>query len=135
MIKRFVALLLLALPWWSVAQDVTAGHDRLLCYWDGVRAMTNAERQIQIRARDEIYKRNLSALCDRLSNNRQFSLPRCPQGEPLSTWNDCIGVYQYSTTGRRHVGGFKNGKANGEGVEYDQRGTVTRSGFGRMTGL
>ena len=103
MIKRFVALFFMALPWWSLAQDVTAGRDRLFCYWDGIRAITDAERRIQIQAREEIYIRNLSGFCESLRNNKQFSLPRCPQGTPLSNWNDCVGSV-IDSRGYKYVG-------------------------------
>jgi hypothetical protein len=36
----------------------------------------------------------------------------------LSTWNNCIGTFKYSSIGQEYTGGFKNGLLHGEGKMF-----------------
>ena len=56
----------------------------------------------------------------------QSQLPPC-QSNDVSRWTNCFGTYIW-TYGDKYVGEWKDGKANGQGIDYRANGTIIRSG-------
>ena len=55
-----------------------------------------------------------------LSSTEGWSLPTCPDsptssGSTAGSWTDCFGTITLAD-GRKYVGGFKDGKRNGQGT-------------------
>ncbi|MEC7489091.1 MAG: trypsin-like peptidase domain-containing protein [Pseudomonadota bacterium] len=54
------------------------------------------------------------------------SLPPCPSDQN-STYDHCFGTYTWAD-GSKYVGGFRDDKQHGQGIEYHADGTVDREG-------
>ena len=63
-----------------------------------------------------------------LDARAQSSLPPCPGDFKTTTWTNCFGTYTYYD-GSKYVGEYRDGKRNGQGIEYAANGTISRSGL------